>query len=89
MVESTKARAKEDFQWWNSLTDDEKLKAFRSVCRRIQQGDITERGSYRHVLYGVFGFDAEAYVDGIDCGYMDIHNLIARAFEQDFYQESR
>lgn len=80
--ERTKKVAQEDYEWWNALPYEEKLKAFRSVCRRIQQGDVIERGSYRHVLYEVFGFDADAYVDGMDCGYMDIHNLIARAFEE-------
>jgi len=74
--------AQEDYEWWNALPREEKLKAFRSVCRRIQQGDVVERGSYRHVLYEVFGFDADAYVDGMDCGYMDIHNLIARGSEE-------
>lgn len=80
--ERTKKIAQEDYEWWNALPYEERLKAFRSVCRRIQQGDVVERGSYRHVLYEVFGFDADAYVDGMDCGYMDIHNLIARAFEE-------
>src|SRR6056300_87931 len=78
----TKQVAQEDYEWWNALPYEERLRAFRSVCRRIQQGDVIERGSYRHVLYEVFGFDADAYVDGMDCGYMDIHNLIARGSEE-------
>jgi hypothetical protein len=77
--ERTKQLALEDYEWWNALPYEERLRAFRSVCRRIQQGDVIERGSYRHVLYEVFGFDADAYVDGMDCGYMDIHNLIQEA----------
>jgi hypothetical protein len=84
----TKQLAQEDYEWWNALPYEERLKAFRCVCRRIQQGDIVERGSYRHVLYEVFGFDADAYVDGMDCGYMDIHNLISRGFEGAPHQES-
>lgn len=86
--ECTKKVAQEDYEWWNALPYEEKLRAFRSVCRRIQQGDVVERGSYRHVLYDVFGFDADAYVDGMDCGYMDIHNLIARGHEEVPHQES-
>ena len=35
-----------------------------------------------------FGFDADAYVDGMDCGYMDIHNLIARGQEGAAHPES-
>lgn len=86
--ECTKKVAQEDYEWWNALPYEEKLRAFRSVCRRIQQGDVVERGSYRHVLYDVFGFDADAYVDGMDCGYMDIHNLIARGHEEVPHQKS-
>lgn len=88
LQDRTKKIAQEDYEWWNALPHEEKLKAFRSVCRRIQQGDVIERGSYRHVLYEVFGFDADAYVDGMDCGYMDIHNLIARGQEEDLHSES-
>jgi hypothetical protein len=86
--ERTKQLALEDYEWWNALPYEERLRAFRSVCRRIQQGDVIERGSYRHVLYEVFGFDADAYVDGMDCGYMDIHNLIARGSEEAPRRES-
>lgn len=84
----TKRVAQEDYEWWNALPYEERLRAFRSVCRRIQQGDVIERGSYRHVLYEIFGFDADAYVDGMDCGYMDIHNLIARGQEGAAHPES-
>jgi hypothetical protein len=75
-AQQTKRIAQEDYEWWNELSYEDKLRAFRSVCRRIQQADIIERGSYRHALYEVFGFDADSYVDGMDCGYMDIHNFI-------------
>ncbi len=30
----------------------------------------------RYALYEVFGFDFSSYVIGMDCGYLDIHNLI-------------
>ena len=80
--------AKEDYDWWDGLPYEERLRAFRCVCRRIQQGDVVERGSYRHVLYSVFGFDADAYVDGMDCGYMDIHNLIFKGLSEGGRQES-
>lgn len=86
--EGREKTAKEDYQWWNALSYEERLKAFRCVCHRIQQGDVIDRGSYRYVLYEVFGFDADAYVDGIDCGYMDIHNLICKGSEGGLHQES-
>ena len=62
--------------FWNNLSYEDKLKAFYSVCKRIHKGDIEERGSYRYVLYQVFGFEFDAYVVGMNCGYLDIHNSI-------------
>jgi len=62
--------------WWEALSYADKLKAFQSVCKRIHKGDIKDRGSYRHVLYQVFGFGKDAYALGMHCGYMDIHNSI-------------
>ena len=60
--------------FWNSLSKEDQLKCFYSVCKRIHEGEITNRGSYRHVLYDVFGFGPEAYSVGMKCGYMAIHN---------------
>ena len=62
--------------WWNGLTEEEREDAFYAVCKRIHQADIKDRGSYRYALYDVFGFDMGMYVQGMDCGYMDIHNAI-------------
>jgi hypothetical protein len=62
--------------FWNGLSYEDRLKAFHSVCKRIHKGDVVDRGSYRHVLYQVFGFDKDSYVVGIDCGYLKIHNSI-------------
>jgi hypothetical protein len=62
--------------WWNDLSYDEQLKAFYAVCKRIHKGDIQDQGSFRYVLYEVFGFDMDSYIVGMDCGYMDIHNAI-------------
>ncbi len=62
--------------WWNGLTEKEREDAFYAVCKRIYEGDIKLNGSYRYVLYDVFGFDAGTYGAGMDCGYMAIHNAI-------------
>lgn len=62
--------------YWNSLSKEDQLKAFYSVVKRIYKGEISDRGSYRWVLYHVFGFGPEAYVIGMDCGYMYLHNAI-------------
>lgn len=62
--------------WWESLPPDDRLLAFYSVVKRIHEGDIKQQGSYRYVLYDVFGFGADAYGIGMACGYMSLHNAI-------------
>lgn len=69
----------ENDAWWESLSEREREDAFYAVVKRIYKGDVVERGSYRYVLYDVFGFDAGMYIRGMDCGYMYIHNAICEA----------
>ena len=66
----------ENDKWWNNLTEKEREDAFYAVVKRIVQGELKDKGSYRHVLYGVFGFDPGMYLAGMDCGYMALHNSI-------------
>jgi len=82
MEESRKQRQMENDHWWNNeLTEEEREKAFYAVCKRIHKSDVCDRGSYRWALYDVFKFDMGMYGDGMDCGYMDIHNYIAQGVE--------
>ena len=70
-------KIKEDSEaYWNSLSYDEQLKVFCAVSRRIFDGEISQKGSYRHVLYGVFNFKPDAYAQAQDAGYLAIHNAI-------------
>lgn len=73
----------ESEDYWNSLTKDEQLKAFCAVSRRIRQGELIDKGTYRHVLYGVFGFGPEAYGAAQMAGYMEIHNSIVTGEDDD------
>jgi hypothetical protein len=63
-------------QYWNSLSKEDQLKVFCAVCRRIYQGDIVDKGTYRYVLYNVFEFGPEAYAPAQLAGYLAIHNSI-------------
>ena len=63
-------------EYWNSLTKEQQLAAFCAVARRIHQGELIDQGSYRHVLYGVFGWGPEAYAPAQLAGYLEIHNAI-------------
>ena len=67
---------KEQEEYWNSLTEEQRLKAFCAVSRRIYEGEIEKKGSYRYVLYDVFGFGPEAYAQAQMAGYLAIHNAI-------------
>lgn len=67
---------KESEEYWNSLSKEDQLKAFCAVSRRIYQAEIVDQGTYRHALYGVFGFGPEAYAPAQMAGYLDIHNCI-------------
>jgi hypothetical protein len=81
-----KQREEENDAWWEGLTEQERQDAFYAVCKRIHKGDLKDNGSYRYVLYDTFGFDHGMYVDGMNCGYMAIHNAI---FDGEQYQKMR
>lgn len=66
----------EEEAYWNSLTKEQQLCAFNSVCRRIIKGEFQDKGTYRYVLYEIFGFGMEAYARAQMAGYLDIHNSI-------------
>jgi hypothetical protein len=63
-------------QWWDGLSQEDQMRAFYSVVKRLVKGEIEDRGSYRYILYDVFGFDAESYMLGMNCGFMTLHNSI-------------
>lgn len=63
-------------QYWNSLTKEQQLDAFCAISRRVYRGEIEHQGSYRHVLYDVFGFGTESYAQAQCAGYLAIHNSI-------------
>jgi len=73
----------ESEQYWESLSYEDKLKAFYIVTKRIHKGDVVDRGSFRYVLYETFSFDMDSYLVGMDSGYMEIHNAIAEGLDDD------
>lgn len=74
---------KEAEGFWQGLAYEDKLKAFYSVCKRIHKGEMEVNGTYRYVLYDIFGFGPDAYTIGMMCGYLDIHNAIVTKDEED------
>lgn len=75
-IEALAALKDEQEQFWNGLSKEDQLKAFCAVARRIFKGEIEDKGSYRYVLYDIFKFDADAYIQAQDAGYLAIHNAI-------------
>lgn len=63
-------------RFWNALDKEQQLMLFYSVVKRIVQGELRDQGSYRYVLYDVFGFGMESYVTGMNCGFLELHNSI-------------
>lgn len=78
--ERFQAAMKEDEEkqekYWNSLSKEQQLDAFCAISRRIYDGELKQGGTYRYVLYNVFGFGPEAYVPAQMAGYMEIHNAL-------------
>lgn len=72
--ESLDSLKEEQEIFWNSLSEEDKLKVFCAVVRRIHKGEILEKNSYRGVLYDVFGFGPESYIQAQEAGYLEIHN---------------
>lgn len=68
---------------WSTLSKEQQLMLFYSVVKRIVKGELRDQGSYRYVLYNVFGFDSEAYAIGMDCGFLELHNSIYTQEEVD------
>jgi len=62
--------------FWNNLSQEKQQLAFFSVMSRLVKGELRDRGTYRYVLYDVFGFDSSSYFVGMKCGYMELHNSI-------------
>lgn len=79
--EATEQYEADTDDWWEKLSEEDRERAFYSVCKRIHKGDCEKQGSYRYVLYQIFGFDMSMYGVGMDCGYMDIHNAIFGGLE--------
>ena len=65
----------EDQAWWDSLSPDERSRAFRQVIKLMYIAEVKDRGSYRYAIYDIFNVD---YCDGLD-HYMDLHNFICQA----------
>lgn len=74
--EGAAAYKKECAEFWDNMSEDDRLKAFYSVVLRLSQGELKDQNSYRGIIYENFGFGPEAYGVGMECGLMELHNAI-------------
>jgi hypothetical protein len=72
--ESQEAFAREAEKAWDSLDYQTQLRVFYAVIKRLYQGEVKDKGTYRYILYDVFGFGPESYAIGMECGLMALHN---------------
>lgn len=79
-LEQARQETEKDVEsFWEGLSYEDKLRAFYAVTKRIYKAEVEDRGSYRYALYDVFNFGADAYLLGMDCRYLDLHNLLFEA----------
>ncbi len=74
--------ARECEQFWQDLPYEDKLKAFYTVISKMHKAEVVNRSTYRGALYGTFQFGTEAYVLGMNAGYLEMHNLIFDGMEK-------
>lgn len=74
-------------RWWSDMPIEDKERAFYSVVKRIYENELVQQGSYRYILYDVFGFEPHMYMAGMDCGFMALHNAIKTNEEQQIIDE--
>jgi hypothetical protein len=68
--------------WWNTMSKEDQMKAFYSVVKRVVDGELVQKGSYRYILYEVFEFAPESYMIATMAGFMALHNSIERDVEK-------
>lgn len=74
--EGIKAIEESQEKYWDSLSQDQQLDVFCCIMRRLAQGELDERRTYRGILYDVFNWGPEAYMPAQVSGFLDIHNAI-------------
>ena len=78
LVQKSNKRKQENFEReemkYNGLSHEDRLDIFCAIVRRLYQGEIESRCTYRYVLYDILGFDPEAYSRAQDAGFFALHN---------------
>ncbi len=70
-------------KFWQNLSYEDKCNAFHAVVSRIVKAELIDKGSYRYAIYEVFGFQADMYARGMNCGFLALHNSISDDYDYD------
>jgi hypothetical protein len=87
VADNRKSYEAQNDEWWDRLSQQEREDAFYAVVKRIHKGEIVDKGTYRYILYDIFGFDGSMYIRGMDCGFMAMHNAIKTDEEEQIIYE--
>lgn len=87
--ESENEYKQECIQFWESLSDDEKLKVFYVVTSKLTQGELLENRTYRYILYDIFKFGMESYHVGVMSGFMALHNSIHKNTPKEVFEPKK
>lgn len=73
----------EEAEFWNTLTKHQQLLAFCKIMRIVHEAEFDDQGTYRWVLYDKFGFGKDAYMRAQFAGFLDIHNKLYNAADNE------
>lgn len=62
--------------FWESLSEENKLKAFCAVISKLSKAELEQNLSYRDILYDAFNFGPESYALGMSYGFFTLHSSI-------------
>jgi len=62
-------------KFWDSLTEEQQIQAAVVMFKKLNQ-QLESKGSFRHMIYNVFGWGPEAYSAIYAAGGMNISNML-------------
>lgn len=64
------------YEFFDQIRPLDQTRIIYYVVSTIFRGEAVEQGSYRYILYDLFGFGPESYGIGMMAGFLDIHNKL-------------
>jgi len=81
-------------KFWDSLTEEQQIQAAVVIFRKLNE-QVKAKGSFRFMIYNVFGWSMKSYSPIYAAGGMNINNMLndavwlySRIGENDYYNKS-